>query len=267
MTTTKAEIRFGTLDDFDFPPMIYKYRSWKDDYHKRFLNEREVFMASAESFEDELDCRNPTRFDLLTKQQIYDYFLWSSHNENPNFSRQQHRHFARKWTKESDVNHPKIVKKHMDQSIKDYHAHEGILSLTENWNNSDMWNYYADNGKGFCIGYDTRILFDHLGGGGEVIYVDELPIIMPEPFMEPEIAMQHRVYYKTKKWEFEQEYRTKKFWPNPATISDRQIKLPKEAFKRIILGDYISNADKTAIEASVKTNIGNIDIIERKNAT
>src|SRR5690606_17493032 len=106
----------------------------------------------------------------------------------------------------------------------------------------------------------TRILFDYLGGGGEVIYDDELPIIMPAPFMELEVAMQYRVFYKTKKWEFEDEYRTKKFWPNPATLSDRQIKLPKTAFKRIILGDKISTSDRDEIEAGVKAHIGEIEI-------
>lgn len=267
MDETKVEIKLGALEDFNLPPMIYKYRHWSDDYHKRFITEREVYLASAETFEDELDCRNPTRFDLLTKQQIYDYFFWSSQNENPKFTRQQHRKFSRQWAKESDVNHPKIVKKWMDQSIKDYYAHEGILSLTENWNNPDMWNAYADNEKGFCIGYDTKILFNHLGGGGEVIYVDELPEILPEPFMQPEVAMQRRVYYKTKKWEFEDEYRTKKFWPNPAKPSDRQIKLPKETFKQIILGDNISDSDRAEIKESVLEHIGEIEIVERKNAT
>lgn len=266
MKTVKAEIKIGTLDDFDFPKTIYKYRNWSDDYHKRFITEREVYLASADTFEDELDCRNPTRFDLLTRKEIYDYFFWSSQRENPDFTRQQHRSFARRWAKDSDVNHPKLVKNWMDQSIIDYHAHEGILSLTENWNNLDMWNSYSANGKGFCIGYNTRIMFDYLGGGGEVIYDDELPIIMPEPFMEPEVAMQYRVFYKTKKWEFEDEYRTKKFWPNPATLSDRQIKLPKTAFKRIILGDKISISDRAEIEAGVKAHIGEIEIVERKNA-
>jgi hypothetical protein len=79
--------------------------------------------------------------------------------------------------------------------------------------------------------------------------------------------MQRRVYYKTKKWKFEDEYRTKKFWTNQAKPSDRQIKLPVEAFKHIILGDNISDLDRAEIEASVLENIDEIEIIERKNAT
>lgn len=75
--------------------------------------------------------------------------------------------------------------------------------------------------------------------------------------------MHNRVYYKLKKWKFESEYRTKKFWANPATQTDRQIKLPKEAFNRIILGNNISNEYRAEIERNVKENIGDIEIIKR----
>ena len=232
---------------------------------KDFLNEREVFLASPGSFEDQLDCNNPTRFDLLTKQQVYDYFMWSSKNDNPDFTRQQHRKFARYWTKVSDVNHPKIVKKFMDESVQEYNEREGILSLTENCNNDRMWDKYGDEGKGICIGYDTRIMFKHLGGGGPVTYCDVLPKIFPEPFMHYAEAMMNRVYYKTKQWSFEEEYRTKKFWPQPATILNRQIQLPPEAFKKIIFGDNISEYDKNEIITVVKEKIGNIEMGDRKD--
>lgn len=184
MKTPIITVHKGTLDDIEFPPIIYKYRFWSDDWHKRFITEREVFLASPKTFEDELDCHKPTRYDLLTTRQIHDYFNWSSKNENLNFTRQQHRKFARNWTKKSLINDKEYVKKYMEESINEYYDHEGILSLTENWDNQEMWNKYADNEKGFCIGYNTRIMFEHLGGGGQVIYTDDLPKILPEPFME-----------------------------------------------------------------------------------
>lgn len=261
----KITITYTKLEDIELPSTVYKYRSWSDKYHKRFLLEREVFLASPKTFEDEFDCQSPARFDLLTKQQIYDYFMWSSKKDNPNFTRQQHRKFARYWSKVSDVNHPDIVKKFMDKSIEEYHEHEGILSLTENWNNEEMWKKYGDDGRGICIGYDTKIMFKHLGGGGPVEYCDELPIVMPEPFMEFEETLRNRVYTKLRKWEFEEEYRTKKFWPQIASISDRQIQLPIEAFKKIILGDNISETDEVEITAIVREKIGDIEIVKRKN--
>lgn len=266
MKESKVLVKYGKFEDFVFPKTIYKYRTWSDKWHKRFLTEREVFLASPETFEDELDCHNPTRFDLLTKKQIYEYFLWSSKEQNPHFSRQQHKNFAKDWAKNSLVNNKEHVEKHMKESIRLYYEREGILSLTENWNNQAMWDKYADFDKGFCIGYNSKELFRHLGGGGPVTYTDKIPIIMPEPFMEFHEAVRNRIYYKLNKWSFEEEYRASKFWPNPATISDRQIKIPASAFKRIILGNNISDKDRNEIEDCVINSIGKIEIIERKNA-
>jgi hypothetical protein len=264
MKKPEITVHHGLLDDIELPPLIYKYRTWSDDYHKRFITEREVFMASARTFEDDLDCHNPTRFELLDDKQIYDYYMWSSKNDNPNFSRQQHRKFARDWAKKSPVKDKKTVQKWQAQTLEEYYNHDGILSLTENWNNEEMWKKYADDGHGFCIAYNTREMFRHIGGGGPVDYVEELPIILPEPFMHFAEALRNKVYCKLKKWSFEEEYRTKKFWPNVATIQDRQIKLPKETFNKIILGDNISQSDRAEITKNVKLYIGDIDIIERK---
>lgn len=264
--TLEMVAKYGKLDDLEFPKIIYKYRDWSNKFHQRFITEREVFLASPGTFEDELDCHNPTRFDLLTERQIYEYFTWFSQRENPNFSLLEHRAFARHWANNSLVNDKEYTYSFMKESVLEYYKHEGILSLTENWNNDAMWSKYASDGKGFCIGYNTRTLFNFLGGGGPVTYADEIPIILPEPFMRFEEAMRNRVYYKLKKWEFEDEYRTKKFWSYPASTKDRQIALPKEAFNRIILGDNITSKDRSEIINCVEELIGKIEIIERKNA-
>jgi hypothetical protein len=199
----------------------------------------------------------------LTKKQIYDYFIWSSKNDNPNFSRQQHRNFAREWCKISEINNKKSVEDFMKKSITDYYQHIGILSLTENHKNDYTRVKYAENEQGFCIGYNTKILFNYLGMGSPVEYVDELPIIYPEPFRDSFTSLRNRIYYKHKKWLDEEEYRTSKFFPYQANKEDRQIVIPKEAFNRIIIGNKMSEANKTQLKSEIIKNIGNIEIIER----
>ncbi len=39
------------------PPIIYKYRNWKDDYHKNLLIKKELFMAPPSWLNDPFDCR------------------------------------------------------------------------------------------------------------------------------------------------------------------------------------------------------------------
>lgn len=263
--TEEMVIKYGSLKDVELPNIIYKYRDWSETYHKRFISHLEIFFASPETFEDNFDCCNPTRFDLLTKEQIYEYFMWSSKIDNPNFTRQQHRFFARNWSKKSAVNDKRIVKEFIENSVKEYYKHQGILSLTENHNNDFMWQKYANKETGFCIGYNTRELFQFLGSGGEVEYVDELPIILPEPFMEPFVAMRNQIFFKHNKWNEEEEYRTSKFYPNIATIEDRQVKIPKKCFNKIIIGSNMIEENKVYLKAEILEKIGEIEIIERKN--
>ena len=260
---TKITIHQGVLDDLEFPPILYKYRNWSDDFHKRFITEREIFMASPRSFQDKLDCNNSTRFDLLTDEQIYKYYRHWSEREHPKWKKFQHKDFARKWLKITPIKNKDHVEKWMEETRETYYEHDGILSLTANCDNERMWTEYANSGKGFCIGYNTRELFRNVVGGGEVQYFDELPIILPEPFMEFAEAMRNRVYCKLKEFEFEEEYRTRKFSPNPLTLTDRQITLPKEAFNRIILGQNISDSDKKDIIENVTNYLGEIEIIEK----
>lgn len=250
-------------DDIDFPEIIYKYRTWDNEFHKRFLNRREVFLASPNSFEDEFDCKNPTRFDLLNEKQIFDFYFNDSKKLNPYFNRSEHRDFAKKKSKIASFRNKRILEKWQNETFENYCKHTGILSLTENPNNQTMWEKYADNQKGICIGYYSKKLFKFLGGGGPVVYKDKLPIILPHPYTSNEEALHSRVYCKTSFWSFEQEYRTNKFWPHEASINDRQINLDKDCFARVILGDNLSDEEMKDIKENIVQNIGKIDIIRR----
>jgi len=50
-----------------YPSILYKYRDWEDDYHKRMLTEDEIFFASSEDFNDPFDCAVPIRYDALKR--------------------------------------------------------------------------------------------------------------------------------------------------------------------------------------------------------
>lgn len=262
-TSPKITINHGTLDDIEFPPILYKYRDWSDEFHKRFITEREVFMASAQSFKDKLDCNNSTRFDLLSDKQIYQYYRYWSEKENLNWKRYQHKDFARKLLKQTPIKNKKHVENWMEDTRNQYYQHDGIFSLTANPENEKMWEEYANKNSGICIGYNTRELFRYLGGGGEVQYLDELPIILPEPFMHFAEAMRNRVYCKLREYEYEEEYRTRIFSPNKLTLIDRQVKLPNEVFNKVILGSNVSDADRNDIIKNIKLYLGEIEINEK----
>lgn len=52
---------------------------------------------------------------------------------------------------------------------------------------------------------------------------------------------------KKKKWRFEQEYRAHKIWNHKASNEERNIQLPPEAIKEIILGKDMDEKSKNEI--------------------
>src|SRR5690554_5666174 len=87
----------------DLPNTLYKYRIWEDQYQQTILTERIVYMAAPTSFEDQKDCKLFKRYDLMSETDIYQKYLNTSKEVNLNWSRQQHRAFAREWTKKSPM--------------------------------------------------------------------------------------------------------------------------------------------------------------------
>jgi len=256
-----TNIYHGTLDDGEIPAIVYKYRDWNCKYHDRYIKNREVFMAAPSSFEDKVDCKIPIRYDLLDEKQTMAFAMRLSKMVNPHFTRQQHRKDNRQCAKQKLFKNQEYLEDFQRNYSEQYDMRFGVLSLTADPCLESMWEKYADFGKGFCVGYNSRIMFENFGGGA-VSYVEQLPILLPEPIMTRYQIRSNQIFSKEMKWSFEKEYRTHMFWENPATITDRQIKLPREAFNRIILGKNISLNNKLEIIEAVKNNIGNIPILD-----
>lgn len=233
------------FDDLVLPETIYKYRTWSDINHKSMLSGQIVYMSSPMDFEDTKDCRSLKRYDLLTDDEIYNYYLNASKRKFPERSRQQHQMFARDWFKKSLMHHPEDVRIMQEKHLKEFAEIFGVLSLTANPLSEKMWSKYSDDHKGICIGFDPKVMFPYLGGGGIVNYYDSLPIIYPNDSFDVERYKQ--IFCKERKWEFEMEYRTTKTYKEVARIEDRMIKLPKECFKEIIFGFNTTDIIKAEI--------------------
>lgn len=251
----------GTLDDGDFPKIVYKYRDWEQLHHDRYIKNREVFMSQPSSFEDKLDCKIPVRYDLLNNKQAIQFAIRLSKTVYPDWTRQQHRKDARKWNKQKLLKNQSYLDKYQEYYFEEYNKRLGILSLTAEPKLEKMWKKYANNSQGFCVGYNSRIMFEKLGGGGAVSYVDELPVLLPEPFMDWHTIKYGQVFTKERKWDFEKEYRTQNFWPHIATIENRRVELPKEAFNNVILGKNMNDKVRNEITLAIKEFIGEIPII------
>ena len=229
------EIKEMSYDELDnLPGTVYKYRTWADKYHKEILTEQIVFMARPTSFEDPLDCKLQKRFDLLTNEDIYNKYLRASQKSNPERTEQEHKEYAKGWYKKSPMRDKEYIRKLQADHFTEFDGRFGVLSLTANPKIYSMWEKYSDNHQGFCVGFDAKKMFKELGGGGEVLYYEALPDILP--FDSHAEEHQKQVFSKEKKWTFEAEYRTHKFYEQAATLADRRIALPKECYTEVIFG-------------------------------
>ena len=122
----------------------------------------------------------------------------------------------------------------------------GILSLTEKYDNLLMWAHYAENHKGFVIGFDGENDFFHHKHSED----DELRHIRKVQYSEERPNIQLNIIddmadiflTKSKEWEYEQEWRMlERMLDANKTIqkNDEAICLfsfPAECVKEVILG-------------------------------
>lgn len=241
------------------PKVVYKYRVWDDVFHKRILENNEVYYSAPSDFEDKFDCNPPIKYPH--GYELFMYFLRYSKAQNLNNNIFWHLRNACYLYRSSPMIIPdefeKIEKKNKDEFNKRF----GVLSLTTQCNNAAMWYKYSDNHKGFCVGFDTNRLFLSIKGGcGPVFYHETLPAI---DFAKDSIndRIIKTIYNKEKKWIFEHEYRFHTMWDENEDI-DRNIRLQRNTIVEVILGKNMSKEYREEIKTVVKLKHPKAQIIE-----
>lgn len=227
----------GHLDTsaINLPPVLYKYREFNNAFHQSIITDNSVYFAAPNTFTDNKDCHPKEVFPSvdIVRQRFWELSL----REHPELNRHERERYVHEQTITSPILNPDFREQLLEDIFGDYcHCH-GILSVTANPNNDRMWEVYSENHKGFCVGFDSSKLAMIAGGGGPVTYCDNLPEIQIWAD-DQETEFIKRVFYKERKWEYEEEYRLIKVWPHTSTISDsdRNIKLPQDGIVTVICG-------------------------------
>jgi hypothetical protein len=120
-----------------------------------------------------------------------------------------------------------------------------------------MWNKYASNGNGFCVGVKSHEVVKQIRSVGKVNYTNSLPeVILGEPFG---IQIWKTMFNKEMIWEFEQEHRFRVFDINRLTMTSRIIRLTKESFEEIIFGWNMEQRERQQIIATC--NLEGLNVI------
>lgn len=249
-----------TIDGIeDIPEIVYKYRDWGNELHKTIITDRKVYFAEPTSFEDPLDCKIEVDYESMTDKEIHDFYVMIYEREYPYRDGKKRRTWVREQIRKKLLRNLKYLKTWKEMFFEEYNSRIGVLSLTSNPDRMEMWEKYANGGKGFVVGFNSRIMFELFYSGAKVQYYDELPKIYPYPKHNYIEQYYYQVFSKLRKWEFEEEYRTLIF--DMDKLFDRVRVVPPEAYNCIILGKNMPEEWEEAILNSIPNELEHIRII------
>lgn len=243
------------------PEILYKYRSWNNEIQKSPLTKSELYLSSPMDFNDPFDCRIPSNLKDMNQEEVEEYgrIIIKNHSkimiELGWDLNEEYRYIVDRISEDRNS----FQNEFQERTFDSYNKHLGVLSLSKRWDSILMWSHYADNHKGYCIGFHQDMLTSSsfFGAGGPVIYPQDanFPKISPTKEFEPEsqfLATHHKAF----DWNYEEEYRfTKLQYPKPFEKSERIIKVPDNFIGEVLIG--------LRAEASVENEI--VELCKLKN--
>lgn len=143
-------------------PTLYKYRPFSARARKILVN-REVYFASSEQLNDPYDCRISIRQAL---RDAVEAAAWA-----------ESRTLRETLERFQKIDH---VYERMEEDIRN----AGVFSLAKHPTNAVMWAHYAENHRGFCIGFDLSEKFTTHRNAEQIIGTDDVRYTKTNPFKD-----------------------------------------------------------------------------------
>jgi hypothetical protein len=241
----------------DFPPTLYKYRDWKNEFHKSILTDNKIWFAHPKELNDPHDIRVPYYFDYEEVNHPLFFVnlkkLAVKHNWFPLLSSSSNEFAA------ACENKFEIIKSDPQRYFSDsydglrngkIYDRVGVFSLTKNPLNQLMWAHYGCNNSGFCVGFDTIEIYKSLDQTifGNVNY-DDKPVL--HSFIENTFEDTFLLHFrKAAMWFYEEEVRF--ITLDIEQASDRAKIVSKEVIKEVFVGMNISDSHLDEITKILK---------------
>jgi len=241
--------------------ILYKFRSWSNPIHKRWLTESQVYFASPAQFNDPFDCAINYRYDKLSDEEKLEKYFTMIKGDKPQLNDDEVMKQAQSWMREGLLEKDALLEnnKRILQEITNNKV--GVFSLTKTKTPVLLWSHYSDNHKGFCIGYDREILIqDFMNKYNDyrkmvfyeidVEYSDTYPIIIPKKDITSTEYMRKPLSTKAKFWEYENEKRILLLGGSRELTT-----VPAAAISEVIMGCKMSDKDQIEIGEFVIKNL------------
>ncbi len=235
----------------EVPEILYKYRDWDNENHKRILYDFEIYLPSPKKFNDPYEASIPFEYDEeeLKPDKIFIKLINMAKQRHPDWDDARIHELAYQGQVKGLVFDESHKQRQHEEYKREIENTFGIFTLTTKKNNFLMWSHYANSHKGFCIGFDSMMLFKTVKGGlVPVDYRDDLPkFLFDEDITE---FSRKQLATKSNVWEYEDEYRLIKH-----LAANKKFYLDKSCIKELVLGVKMDVKIKFELIEYVKTNI------------
>ncbi len=260
--------------------IVYKFRDCENELHRRILTENEIYFAAPSSFNDPFDCRIDYNFEKLSKNEKIAYVnnqiqLLKEEAKLDIFEEM----FIRKELT-NILNNPKLLldyqNEYNESNFKELNKKIGVFSCSkssqnDDWKNILLWSHYANNHKGFCVGFDKLKLKECVdldfqdgivskSGLVDCSKYPDLKPIVPQSTNKKTVILNfiQEITHKSNVWQYENEYRFIKIQTKNENCglseNDRKAKLPKGVIIEVTLGINIDSWHKEEISEICKKN-------------
>ena len=241
------------LPESGIPKTLYKYRVWNKDSHKKILKNFQIYLSPPSSFNDPFDCAIPLRYDKLSQEELFNKFCNVVKLDKPQLQNKEIIDIVNK--RLLSLTNEQLIKFGED-GVKDLDKVLGVISLSQENDNILLWSHYSECHTGFCIGLDTKLLAESIGGTiGPVIYQELYPVIKPSN--NGPMDMIQQVMTKSSHWSYEKEYRIAKMSPG-----NRIFTLKPEVIKEVIFGLKMKEEDKQEIKKVLNEKLPHVKVFQ-----
>lgn len=252
-----------TFDKIKLPEKIYKYRNWTNAEHRRLLTENEIYFSPPNKIDEQHECNLETDYDSVTNEMIYKYAYQNAWQFGIT-SEAEKKEFAT-LTMQYTPFHDKAHRVSMEERFhQDLNRQLSIFCVSEHRDNINLWSSFAGGQTGFCVGIDTRKMFDNkeiFGGGGKVDYypIAEMPKRKAFCFSDAERVddMLKVIFSLPDFFAQENEYRLFKM-----NLENKQAKIGQDSIVEIILGYYMDEAQKKEITSIGKERFPKASVLQ-----
>ena len=214
------------------PKLLFQYRP-PDAWAFGNLNRCILYLNSPLNFNDPHDFRYPPSLRNMTDDHFAFFKKAFEDDESARYRRGESKdEFAAR------------ANKIIAENFAILRENIGFACFSGNCDNLPMWSHYGGHGGGFCLAFDTRYQVFADANLAKMQYKDSLPDAADAiEDLGQERKFHHSIVHKSKKWEYEEEWRL--FKAENKHDKEREISYAPKALVAIYFG---TNATDNTIE-------------------